>query len=95
MSDKLDEIRENTLAQIEKAERNYKLAFVGAAAVELAFLAAYLLLADFSNRLHVLLLLATIATYTVTAFGLITLGAHINRSTLRVLKAIGHSAADD
>ncbi len=88
MSDKLDEIREKTLAQIEKTERNYKLAFIGAAAVELAFFAAYLLLADFSNRLHVLLLLVTVAIYTVTAFGLLALGAHINRSTLRVLRAI-------
>ena len=88
MSDRNDSIREKTLAQVEKTERNYKLAFAGAAAVEALFFAAYLLLADFSNRLHVLLPLVTIAGYTLTAFGLLALGAHINRSILRVLKAI-------
>lgn len=88
MPDKIDEIRINSLDQIEKNERNYKLAFAGAALVEAAFLAAFLLLADLSNRGHLLLLIASIAVYTVVAFGLIALGLHVNRNTLRVLKAI-------
>lgn len=88
MPDKIDEIRINSLDQIEKNERNYKLAFVGAALVEATFLAAFLLLADLSNRGHLLLLIASIAVYTVVAFGLIALGLHVTRNTLRVLKAI-------
>lgn len=88
MSEKLDEIRRKTLDQIEKTERNYKLAFVGAAGVELVFIVIFLLLADLSDRTHFLLLLATITGYTVVAFGLMALGAHVNRNTLRVLSAI-------
>jgi hypothetical protein len=88
MSEKINEIRGNTLNLIERNERNYKLAFVGAAIVELLFLVAFLLLADFSNRVHILLLLSAIATYTILIFGLIALGLHVNRNTLRVLSAI-------
>lgn len=88
MSEKINEIRANTLNQIERNERNYKYVFIGAAFIELLFLAAFLLLADFSNRVHILLLLSTITVYTIVAFGLIALGLHVNRNTLRVINAI-------
>ena len=88
MSEKINEIRLNTLNQIERNERNYKFSFVGAAFVELLFLIAFLLLADFSNRVHVLLLIMTIVIYTMMAFGLLALGLHVNRNTLRVLNAL-------
>ncbi len=88
MSDKINEIRVNTLNLIERNERNYKYVIVGAALVEVLFFAAFLLLADFSNRVHVLLLITTITVYTILAFGLIALGLHVNRNTLRVLNAL-------
>ncbi len=88
MSEKINEIRSNTLNQIERNERNYKFSFVGAAFVELLFFVAFLLLADFSNRVHVLLLIMTIVIYTIMAFGLLALGLHVNRNTLRVLNAL-------
>ena len=88
MTNKIDEIRTNTLNLIERNERNYKFAFVGAAAIEALFFAAFLLLADFSNRVHVLMLIMTVAIYTILAFGLIALGLHVNRNTLRVLNAL-------
>jgi hypothetical protein len=83
------DIQAATMDRMRRAERAYKLAFVGAAVIEAGFLAAFLLLADFKrDRTHVLLLLSTIAVYTLVAFGLIALGAHVNRATLRVIKAI-------
>ncbi len=88
MSENINEIRANTLGQIERNERNYKFALVCAAFVELLFIIAFVLLADFSNRVHVLLLLTTMTVYTILIFGLIALGQHVNRNTLRVLKAI-------
>ena len=88
MSEKINEIRTNTLGQIERNELNYKLAFAGGALVELLFLIAFVLLADFSNRVHLLLLLTTMTIYAILIFGLIALGLHVNRSTLRVLKAV-------
>jgi hypothetical protein len=84
----LDAIRRNTLERIDRAERNYKLAFFAAALIEVAFLAAFLLLADFSQRLHVLLLLSAVATYTIVVIGLVALGEWDRRNTLMVLKGI-------
>lgn len=90
MSDthRLDEIRGDALGRIERAERNTRLAFYGAAIVELALLASFLLLADFSDRVQLLLLIATIAVYTIVALGLLAVGAHVSRNTQIVLRAI-------
>lgn len=88
MSTKVDEIRNSTLQQIDKTERNYKFAFIGAALIEAAFIAGFLLLADFSNRTHILLMIVAFAVYTILGCGLFALGMHINRNTLRVLRAI-------
>ena len=88
MSTKIDEIRNSTLQQIEKTESKYRLAFIGAALIEVAFFATFLLLADFSNRIHVLLLVTAVAIYTIIACGLTALGLHVSRNTLRILRAI-------
>jgi hypothetical protein len=76
------------LKQIEANERRYKLAFVGAALTEAAFLGLFLTLADLTERSHLLLLVTGIAIYTVVLFGLIALGLHVNKNTLRVIRAI-------
>lgn len=90
MSDntKLNQLRGNVLQRIERNERNFKLALVGAAAWELLLLAALLLGMERGNRLHVLLLIATVGSYTVMVLGLIALGMYLNGSNLRVLKAL-------
>jgi len=84
----LDSVRAAALARIDRSERNFKLAFLAAAIVEGAFVVSFLLLADFSNRLHVLLLISTVSSYSIVGFGLFALGAHINRGIARVLKAL-------
>lgn len=81
-------IRRAVLDEVDRSALRYRLAFIAAAIVESAFLAAFLLLADFHNRLHLLIFIAAIATYTIIALGLIALGVHINRIGLRILKAI-------
>ena len=84
----LDAVRGEALARIERGERNFKLAFFAAVVFEALFLAAFLLAADFSNRTHLLLLIATVGGYTVVVLGLFTLGAHVSRSAARVLRAV-------
>jgi hypothetical protein len=84
----MDSVRGAALERIEKSERNYKMAFFAAAVVEAAFIAAFLLLADFSNRVHLLLLISTVAVYSILALGMFALGSHVSRSSLRVLKAV-------
>ncbi|MGH9832806.1 MAG: hypothetical protein ACREBD_04825 [Blastocatellia bacterium] len=84
----LNGVRGAALDRIEKSERNYKLAFFSALVVETLFIIAFILLADFHNRLHVLLLLAAIAVYVILGLGLFALGAHVSRNTQTVLRAI-------
>lgn len=90
MSEKLpiDEIRAAALVRINRSERNFKLAFLAGFIVESLFFICFLLLADLSNRMHMLLLIATVSSYTIVVVGLWALGAHINRGVLRVLNAI-------
>lgn len=87
--------RLSALDRVDRTERNYKITFFFAAIIEAAFLAGFLLLADFSNRVHLLLLIATVATYTLVALGLVALGSHSNRNTLRILRAIESLERDD
>lgn len=84
----LDEVRAAALARVDRSERNFKLAFFGAAIVETAFVVTFLLMADLSNRLHLLLLISTVSGYSIVVLGLVALGAHINRGVARLLKAI-------
>jgi hypothetical protein len=84
----LDGVRSEVLTRIKRSERNFKLAFFAALVVEGLFLVAFFLAADFSNRMHVLLLIATVGSYSIVLLGLVTLGAHMNRGVLRILKAI-------
>jgi hypothetical protein len=84
----INAVRRTALDRIDRIERQYKVTFFVAAIIEAFFLAGFLLLADFSNRMHVLLLITTIAIYSILALGLVALGVHINRNTLRVLNAV-------
>jgi hypothetical protein len=85
---KLDEVRAAALARIDRSERNFKIAFFSALVIEFAFLITFVLLADLSNRLQLLLLISTVSCYTIVVVGLFALGAHINRGIARVLKAV-------
>lgn len=90
MTDQTDlgRIRRAALDRIERAERNFKIAFLAAAFWEALFLAAFLFAADFSNRVHLLLLIATVGSYTFVVLGIVGLGAHANLNAQRILKAI-------
>ena len=83
-----DAPRRAALDRIDRSERAYRAFFLAAAIAEALFLAAFVLLADFGDRLHVLLLFASIAIYTIVALGLLALGQHISRCTWRVIKAL-------
>lgn len=84
----LNQVRSEALNRIERGERNFKLAIYAGIVWEVLFLLTFILVADFSNRLHLLLLIATVGSYSLLVIGLVALGAHLNRGTLRVLKAI-------
>jgi hypothetical protein len=85
---RLDEVRAAALARIDRSERNFKLAFLGAFLVEGLFIVSFFVLADLSNRVHLLLLISTVSCYSIVVLGLVALGAYINRGIARLLKAI-------
>lgn len=84
----LDGVRAAALARIDRSERNFKRAIVGAFFVETMMFVSFFLLADLSNRLHLLLLISTVSCYTIVVLGLVALGAYVNRGVARLLKAI-------
>ena len=84
----LDQVRAAALARIDRSARNFKLAFFAAAVLEMAFIVSFLLLANFSDRLHLLLLISTVGCYSIILLGLVALGEHFNRGVARVLKAV-------
>ena len=84
----LDQLRNNTLRRIERNERNFKLALLGAAAWEMLLLIGFLLGMERGNRLHLLMLIATVGNYTVIELGLVALGVYLNGGNLRILKAV-------
>ena len=83
-----DEIRLATLASIDKHERLYKWAFIGGATMELLFCVLFMTLMNLHDRLHVLIFIATVSSYTIVIMGLIALGALSNRNAQRILRAI-------
>lgn len=82
---KLDSIRTKALHQMDAARRNFRIALFGASAMEAMCLVAFLLTADFHDRLHRLLLFGFALVYTPIVLGLLALGAYVDRCTLRVL----------
>ena len=82
-----DRARTAALDRIDQAERAYKFGIVGVAVCEFLFGGAYLLLMDFRDRLHWLILLAALLTYSVVLGGVINLGRYLNASTRAVLTA--------
>ena len=81
----LEQMRLNALTQMERAERNFKLAFFGAVLFEALFTAGILFYANFKDPLHMLILCCTGIIYMPVILGLVALGAHVNRAILRVL----------
>jgi hypothetical protein len=93
-SEDLDRVRGATLDHIDRSERAKRAIITVAAVLEASFLITFVLLADFTDRLHLLLLLSTVAVYGLLALGLMALGAHVSRCAERVLRAIEVTRAD-
>ena len=93
--DPLDDILGGVLDTAEKAWKRFTQATLVAVLVEASLLVTFLLVMDFGQRLHWLLLIAAVLTYGTVAGGLVMMGAFINMNTLRVLKAIELISRDD
>lgn len=85
---RLSEIRGKALDRVEKSERNLKLGIIAFLILDTAFFIVFLLVMDFSNKLHVLIFMASGGFYMLLLIGLIVLGLLIRRDTQLLLRAI-------
>ena len=85
---RLDDIREAALDRVERSRRWSFVLVIAAAVCEVAGLLALILLMDWSNRTHVLILVAAMLVYLTIAFWTWALAAYANSNSQRILKAI-------
>jgi uncharacterized YccA/Bax inhibitor family protein len=84
----LNNIHEGVLDKIDRSARHYKVLFIVAACCEGVCLAAFLLVMDFANRDHWLLLITACLIYWTLSVGLLALAAWSRHGVLRILSAI-------
>jgi hypothetical protein len=71
-----------------RSERSFQLVYFLLAALLMVFTWGFVQLADFSNRVHVLIFWSLLSTYVPMVIGMALLWGHVSRSTRLVLKAI-------
>jgi hypothetical protein len=81
----LDTMRAQALRKMDAAERYFKLAFFGAVLFEGLFTIGIVRYVNFRDPLHMLIVSCTGIIYMPLLLGLVALGAHVNRVTLRIL----------
>ena len=88
-----NEVRLRVLDEMAHADR-FKVAAIMAAAIAESggFIAAFWLI-DWDNQTHVLIFAMTMLVYLVLALGMIALGSHMSRNTLRIIAAIESATA--
>lgn len=84
----LDGVRLAALDEVDRAERAFKAVIWAAGLVEATLLGTFLLLMDFGQRLHWLILVGAGLVYITLSVGLLALGAKGRVNTLQILKAI-------
>jgi len=81
----LEQMRAHALKQMDRVQRNFKAALFGAVLFEAFFTLGIIYFSDFRNPLHLLIICCTGLIYMPIVLGLVALGAHMSRNTLRVL----------
>jgi hypothetical protein len=84
--------RRKALDRFDRSERGYYRFVITLSFIEVLFIWGFAQLADFTNRVHVLILWALLSIDALVVVGVGLLWAHISRSTRLVLKAIDLSA---
>lgn len=84
----LDRIRKKVLDDVEQSQRRFTWAIALIAVLEGTGYLTYILLADWSNRIHVLIFVAALLVNVTVAVGLVVSGAYLNLCMQRALKAI-------
>ena len=80
--------RQNALDRFDRSERRIYGLVIALSVLEMIFIWGFTQLADFTNRVHVLIFWSILSTYGPMIAGIGMLWSHISRSTRLVLKAI-------
>ena len=88
--------RRNALDRFDRygSERTFQIVWFLLVALFMVFTWGFVQLADFSNRVHVLIFWSLLSTYVPMVIGLALLWGHVSRSTRLVLRAIDLSTRD-
>ena len=76
------------LDRLDRANRRVTQTIIAAAVVEAVLLVLVLMVIDFRDELHRLVLLLAMLTYFTLGLGLVALGAHVSRVQERLLTAL-------
>ena len=85
---RLDRARNEALKRIDRDARNFWILLAGAFLTEFVLIWGYIQLADFSDRIHVLIFWSMLSIFTLIVIGLSVLAAYGNRQIRLLLKAI-------
>ena len=88
--DRFDSMREGVLDRMETGQRMVRIGAGAAALLELAMLAACILLVDWSDRTQVLLFVIFILSYFIIMLGMVMLAGHVTSAAARILAALDH-----
>lgn len=84
----MDTIRAKALNQMDRAQSLVKWAILGAAFFEAVCLIGLLMNMNFRDKLHMVIFFGVGLIYCPLALGLVAVGAHVSRCTLRVLQRL-------
>lgn len=76
------------LEEADRRERTSRRVLYAAAAVEVVLLAAALLVMDFGDATHVLMLILAVLTYSTLALGMVAVASRASAENARLLHAI-------
>lgn len=86
--ERLDRARGKVLDRMETGEKLMRFGMGAAALLELAMLAACILLIDWGNREQVLLFVIFLLSYFILVLGMLALAGHVTSATGRILAVL-------
>lgn len=86
--------RRTALDQVDRNRRTAWYCMIGAGVFEAVTLVAALVVADFSNKTHLLIFLCACMVYCPLIFGLLSIKAALRESTGRLLQGLEQLSAD-
>ena len=86
-TDRMEALVHSAMAQADRTRRWIIVALVFVGLIEGCGIIGFALLADWSDRLHILLGLCTLMIYATLGLGMVALGAYVRECSLRVISA--------